>query len=116
MKEAGRRRYGPLSKSKKLILPFIYLGMDRISFRLIKGDYREGGNRSWNEVEEEVLQIQSRCRRAEQHVAVAKGLCINNPAVLCGNLEVGLKQLALLGFGNCRWDTLPWDKETPRFT
>lgn len=45
LKEVGRRRYGPLGKSKKLILPFIYLGMDGISFRLIKGDYREGGNR-----------------------------------------------------------------------
>lgn len=56
LKEARRRRYGPLSKSKKLILPFIYLGMDGINFRLIKGDYREWGYRDWYGVEEEVLQ------------------------------------------------------------
>lgn len=45
LKEAGRRRrYGPLSKPKQLILPYVYLGMDGISCGLIKGDYREGGN------------------------------------------------------------------------
>ncbi|PKU41347.1 hypothetical protein llap_8347 [Limosa lapponica baueri] len=50
----------------------ILLGMDGISCGLIKGDYREGGNGGQCGVKEEVLQIQPRCRRSEQHVAVGK--------------------------------------------
>lgn len=102
LKEAGRRRYGPLSKPKQLILPYIYLGMDGISYGLIKGDYREGGNGVWCGVKEEVLQIQSCCRRFEQHVAVAKGLCINSPAILRGSPGGGVGVLGtscLLGIG-----------------
>ena len=59
--------------------------MDGISCRLIKGDCRERGNGGQWGVKEEVLQIQSCCRRSEQHVAVAKGLCINSPAILHGS-------------------------------
>lgn len=93
LKEAGRRRYGPLSKPKQFILPYVYLGMDGISCRLIKGDYREGGNGGLCWVKEEVLQIQSCCRRPEQHVAVAKGLCINSLAILHGSPGGGVEVL-----------------------
>lgn len=93
LKEGGRRRYGPLSKPKQLILPCIYLGMDGISCGLIKGDYREGGNGGLCWVKEEVLQIQLCCRRPEQHVAVAKGLSINSLAILHGSPGGGVEAL-----------------------